>query len=142
MAAATDFFHVMTTARTRLELLTFLPFEVILVAGLVALLVLVRLGGTVGAERASHNATATNFLYMVATTRARLHIFALLPFKVVLLARLVAMLVLMGAGGTIGAEVVAAHLALDRQVTTNVFLLDLMGEYRNPVTIGLRAEAQ
>ena len=50
MAAATDFFHVMTTTGTRLDLLAFFPFEVILVAGLVALLVLVGLGGTVGAE--------------------------------------------------------------------------------------------
>lgn len=50
MAAAADFFHIMTTTRTGLHLLAFSPFNVGLVTRLVAALVVVRLGGAVGTE--------------------------------------------------------------------------------------------
>ena len=76
------------------------------------------------AVRTSHHATAAEFLYVVATTGARFHILVLLPIEVVLLARLVAMLVLVGAGGAVCAKVAATCRALNAQITTDVFRFD------------------
>ena len=94
------------------------------------------------AARASHNATATDFLYVVATARASLHILALPPIEVVLVTRLIAALILVEVGGAIGAEFEAVGLALGRQVSTDIAGLGKVGETRDPVTIQLRAETQ
>jgi hypothetical protein len=78
----------------------------------------------------------------MTTTRTGLHLLAFPPLNVGLVIRLVAGLVLVRPGGTIGAELVATRLVLDGQVTIHVLGSRKLGETRDPVTIGLRAEAR
>lgn len=92
------------------------------------------------ASRAGHRRTTRDLLHVVATAGTRLDVLAFLPFEVALVAHLLAALVLVRpGGGTVGAELVTTRLALDSQITTDVFSLWIFGEMRDPITIGLRA---